>query len=125
MNNIEQKKIVALRVATTIDIDTSDMVIERTLEAFEDLLALNNLHKDNILSILLTVTPDIKSYNPATALRLHLDFTTIPMICAQEAFIENGLSLSIRALLHVNISQNQAIKHIYNHGAKTLRSDMK
>lgn len=114
----------AIRVATTIETDTEEEVRLHTTELFSQMLKENNIKEEDILSIYFTVTNDIKSFNPAAAVRHELGFTQVAMLCGQEAFVTNGLKLCIRALIHVNLpAEIDRPKHIYLNKANVLRKD--
>lgn len=113
----------AIRTATTVDQDLPELIKAASVEIMSLMLETNQLKLENIISVFFSITPDLKSFNPATAVRENLDWTEIPMICFQEAFIEGGLPYCIRALIHVQNCPKPEIKHIYLHKAQGLRSE--
>ncbi|MDJ0624895.1 MAG: chorismate mutase [Candidatus Caenarcaniphilales bacterium] len=117
------KIIKAIRAATNVDKDSPFEIQERVNELLNSTLIENSLTKEDIISVYFTVTQDIRSFNPARVARERLEWNDVCMICAQEAFIEGGLDLCIRALLHVYSYQEAKIKHVYLHKAQSLRTD--
>jgi len=113
----------AIRTATTVDQDSPELIKDASVEIMSLMLKSNELKLENIISVFFSITPDLKSFNPATAVRENLNWTEIPMICFQEAFIEGGLPYCIRSLIHIQNYQNHEIKHIYLHKAESLRSE--
>ena len=90
-----------LRGATTVDADTVAQVTERTQELLREIMTRNELHEDDIISILFTATPDVTSMFPATALR-EIGFGAVPLLCAAEIAVPGSMPLCIRVLLHVS-----------------------
>ncbi|MBN2503676.1 MAG: chorismate mutase [Anaerolineales bacterium] len=82
------------------------------------------LTQEDVGSILITVTHDIRSAFPAKAIR-EMGWQTVPMMCAQEIPVEGSLPLCIRVLVHWNtdLPQNK-ITHIYLREATKLRPEL-
>ncbi|MCX7621255.1 MAG: chorismate mutase [Acidimicrobiales bacterium] len=114
----------ALRGATTVDADTRDQVFERVLALFEELFARNDLTKDDIISVILTATKDIRSVFPAAAAR-KFGLGDVPLLCARELDIEDGTPLCIRVLMHIYTDKpRHQLRHVYLEGAAGLRDDL-
>ena len=73
----------ALRGATTVDADTTEQVRERTATLLAAMLEANDIHHDDLISVLFTATDDIHSMFPALAAREH-GLDDVPLICARE-----------------------------------------
>ncbi len=117
-------RIHALRGATTIDSDDPTQVDERTQEMMALLLKRNDLVADDLISILFSVTADIRSRNPATATRA-MGMVDVPLLGVQEADMEGALPLCIRVMLHTQTATDRAsLHHVFLHGAKVLRPDL-
>lgn len=113
-----------IRGAITVTADQRQAVIEATYELLLKIQSENNFNTEDIVSVLFTVTPDIKSVFPAEARRL-LGWDSVPLMCFQEIEVENALPLCIRVLVHINCDKKQTeIKHIYLENAVTLRKDL-
>ncbi len=117
------KELKAIRGATTVSEDSSNFIEEASSELMRLIIESNELLVEDIISILFSITPDLKSANPATAIRKSLGWTSTPMLCVQEAYIEGGLPRCIRALVHISSDKNKKLKHIYLNDAQTLRAD--
>ena len=114
-----------IRGATTIEIDSRENVLSSTRELLETIFVYNpELKTEDIASAIFTTTKDIKSVFPALAAR-QIGWDHVPMVCAREIPVPNSLPRCIRVLVHWNTTQTQnAIQHIYLHGAKKLRPDL-
>ncbi|WAM30640.1 chorismate mutase [Caldicellulosiruptor naganoensis] len=113
----------AIRGATTVGIDTRDEIIISTQELLNEIIAKNQLKKEEIVFILFTMTKDLKSAFPAYAARL-MGFTDVPLICAQELDIEGALEKCIRVLMLIQKDSTFTPKHVYLKDAKSLREDL-
>ena len=100
--------------------DTSEDIIESTKKLFTEILKINNLEIDKIISVLFTVTHDLTEAFPAKAIR-ELGFTSIPAIDTLAPNINNDLKGCIRIM--VNYSEKIHVKHVYLDEAKSLRPD--
>jgi chorismate mutase len=117
-------RIFALRGATTIDSDDPAQIDARTQEMMSLLMARNELVADDLVSILFSLTPDVRSRNPATATRA-MGLTDVPLIGVQEADIEGMLPRCIRVMIHIEANRDRSsLRHVFLHGAKVLRPDL-
>ena len=123
---IQGFRVAALRGATTLDADTREQVLERTAEMLSVLMERNGLVPDDMISLVLTATDDIRSEFPAAAVRA-AGISDVPMLCARELDIAggSGVPLCIRLMAHVYTERPRAeLRHVYLHGARQLRSDL-
>ena len=113
-----------LRGATTVDEDTVAQVTERSQELMREIMALNELVEDDIVSVLFTATADVTSTFPATAVR-EIGFGAVPLLCAAEIAVPGSMPRCIRVLLHAHTTKTRdEIHHVYLHGAQGLRDDL-
>jgi chorismate mutase len=113
-----------LRGATTVDVDSTEQVTERSQELMVRLMERNDLVEDDIVSALFTATADVTSIFPATAVR-EIGFGAVPLLCAAEIAVPGAMPLCIRVLLHVYTTRTRdEIHHVYLHGAQGLRDDL-
>src|ERR1700734_2320923 len=113
-----------LRGATTVDVDSTEQVTERSQELMRRLMERNDLVEDDIVSALFTATADVTSIFPATAIR-EIGFGAVPLLCAAEIAVPGAMPLCIRVLLHVYTAKGRdEIHHVYLHGAQGLRDDL-
>ena len=99
-------RLYAVRGAVTVDEDTREQVVERTQTLLKELLSLNQMNTDDIVSIVFTATDDIHSEFPAAAARL-MGIDGVPLLCARELEITSSLAMPrcIRVLIHFYGSQ--------------------
>ena len=113
-----------IRGAITVNDDQPREILEATSELLGEIIAQNELDSEDIVSIIFTVTPDIKSTFPAQAARamgLHL----VPLLGSQEIGVKGAIARCIRVLLHVNTNKTQAeIYHCFMRDASKLREDL-
>jgi chorismate mutase len=113
-----------LRGATTVDVDSTEQVTERSQELVLRLMERNDLVEEDIVSMLFTATADVTSIFPATAIR-EIGFGTVPLLCAAEIAVPGAMPLCIRVLAHVHTTKTRdEIHHVYLHGAQGLRDDL-
>jgi chorismate mutase len=116
-------RLYALRGATTIDHDTSDDIAERTAELLGVVLDGNDVAIDDIVSVILSATPDLRADFPAVAAR-SIGLSHTPLLCCQEIAVEGAVERCVRALLHVYLPAGSDVHHVYLHGARQLRLDL-
>ena len=93
-------------------------------ELLPAMLKANGLEVDDVISVLMTATPDLIADFPAAAAR-DVGFAGTPLICAVEIDVPGALDRIIRVLMHVESAKSkEEISHIYLHGATALRKDL-
>lgn len=113
-----------IRGAITAEDNTAEAISKATKELLQALIKVNEINTEDIASIFLTTTPDLNADFPATAAR-ELGWNLVPLLCAREIDVPNGMKQLIRVLMHVNTSKSQAeIRHQYLGNAATLRPDL-
>jgi chorismate mutase len=118
------KSVRAFRGATQLAVDTKVEMRECVVELLAEILSANSIAHDDLISILLTATPDLRSDFPAAGVR-GLGLTDLPLICAQELDVEGALPRTIRLLVHANSPLSRSeVTHKYLRGAQVLRPDL-
>jgi chorismate mutase len=114
----------AIRGATQVEVNTAEAITAATQELILEILAVNSLVPDDVISVLFTSSPDLNSAFPAAAAR-SVGFENTPLICSVEIDVPGALPRTIRVMAHVetDLSKNE-VAHIYLHGAKALRRDI-
>lgn len=113
-----------MRGATQLDADDADHLLERTGELMLAVLKRNDLTADDVVSIFLTATPDLRSAFPAAAVRA-IGITDVPMMCAQEIDVSGAMPRVVRLMAHVESElPRHQIRHVYLHGTTVLRDDL-
>jgi len=114
----------AVRGAIQLDVDEREQVLSATRELVLSIFEANSLTKDDVISIMFTATPDIRSEFPAVAAR-ELGLGDVPLMCTQELDIVGAMPRVIRLMAHVNTSlPRDQITHVYLRGATALRRDL-
>jgi chorismate mutase len=114
----------AIRGATQVGSNDPVSIGEGSKELMAAILAANDVAIDDVISVLLTASPDLNAAFPASAAR-EIGFQSIPLLCAQEIDVPGALPRTIRVMLHCNTSRSiLEIEHIYLHGASILRKDL-
>jgi chorismate mutase len=114
----------AIRGATQLDVDERTHLLDRVTELVREVMARNRLDTDDLVSILFTATPDVRSEFPAYAARA-IGISDVPLLCAQEIDVADALPRVVRLLAHVETDMPRAeISHVYLHGARGLRTDL-
>lgn len=119
-----EKRLAAFRGAVCVE-NTPESITENVCHMCRELFSRNSIKADDIVSLQFTITNDITKLNPATALRrgdCGIDVSAVPLFCSQEAFIEGGMPLVVRALLTAYSDVNER-QNVYLNGAEKLRPD--
>src|ERR1035438_2792618 len=85
-----------LRGATTVDVDSTEQVTERSQELMLRLMERNELVEDDIVSALFTATADGE-----------IGFGAVPLLCAAEIAVPGAIPLCIRVLLHAHTTRTR------------------
>lgn len=118
------ERLFAVRGATQVEKDDRSLIIESVTELYDALCAGNGLREDHMVSIQFTVTTDLHTVNPATALRSRDVSCSVPLFCMQEPVIDGMLPRTIRMLVHYYQSDVHRPQAVYLHGARMLRPDL-
>jgi chorismate mutase len=114
----------AIRGATRVDHDDRDHVLLRSRELVRAFLAENGLGSKDVVSMLFSATPDIRSVAPALAAR-QLGLHDAALLCVQEMAVDGAMPGVIRFMAHVDLdSPDVSVRNVYLHGTETLRQDI-
>lgn len=114
----------AIRGAIQVDADERDQILEATAELVTAVMTRNDLTPDDVISVLFTVTPDLKAEFPALAAR-KLGFHAVPLMCATEIPVPHAMPRVVRLMAHVETDRPRAeVQHVYLRGAVALRRDI-
>lgn len=113
-----------IRGATTVDENTPEAILAGTRELLLALVQANpTLKPEDIASIFFTMTEDLDAVHPALAAR-QLGWVEVPLMCAREISVPDSVQRCVRVLIHWNTDMPQnAVRHVYLHGAVTLRPE--
>lgn len=114
----------AVRGATQIERDDRDELLEATTELLTTVLERNGLRPEDLISVVFTATPDLRSEFPAYAAR-QMGITDVPLLCASEIDVPGAMPRVLRLLAHVETARPRSeIRHVYLRGAAALRTDL-
>jgi chorismate mutase len=114
----------AARGAIIVAEDSAEVVVEATRRLLDQVLARNHVEKDDLVSILFTVTDDLRSAFPAEAAR-RMGLGVVPLMCAREIPVAGSMPSVVRVLMHFHSEQGlDEIEHVYLDGAESLRDDL-
>lgn len=118
------KSVRAIRGAITVDVDEREHVLERSKELLTAMIQQNDLDHDDLISIIFTTTPDLRSVFPAVAAR-DMGLYDVPLMCAQEIDVAGAMKQCLRIMLHTETTRLRAdIQHVYLGEARSLRDDI-
>jgi chorismate mutase len=124
--------VLALRGAICLDSDAPDRIHDAANRLVREVCKRNGLGEDEIVSIVFSITSDLRSANPAQGLR-RSGFAHTPLFCVQEAETDGGMRRVIRVLVTVEKRPAEGLTaekvrreavHVYLDGAETLRPDI-
>ena len=111
----------AIRGAIQISANSKEEIRDAVHELFPEILRSNNIGITDVISVIITCTPDITAEFPAGFAR-EIGFGNTPLLCAVEMNVEGAMKLVIRTLMHVNMDGQAS--HVYLRGAYALRKDI-
>ncbi len=115
---------VCIRGAITVTKNNKEEILSTTEELLKEIMQVNNLDIDEIVSIIFTATKDLDEIYPAVAAR-NLGIINAGLMCFQEMYVKDSLPMCIRVMLQIQTTKTQKdVKHIYMKGAKVLRPDI-
>ncbi|CAN2197106.1 AroH Chorismate mutase [Candidatus Nanopelagicaceae bacterium] len=121
---ISSMSVRAIRGAIQVEANTPEAIAAGTKELLAEILKANSLPVSDVISVLLTATPDLNAAFPAAAAR-EVGFESTPLLCAVEIDVPGALPRVVRAMATVETSlKADEISHIYLGGAKALRRDI-
>ena len=116
-------RLIALRGATTVEVNQSAPILEATGELMHELLERNGLDPGDLVSCIFTLTEDLDAEFPAVAAR-NMGFSKVPLLCAREIPVPGSLPHVIRVLMHCYPPDNLEPQHVYLGAARELRLDL-
>lgn len=113
-----------IRGAVTVDADTEEAVLAATSSLLREMLELNEVDPEDVVSIVFTATGDLRSAFPAAAARA-IGLDRVPVLSARELDVEGALPMAVRVLLHAYTERSQGdVTHVYLGDASPLREDL-
>jgi len=113
-----------VRGATTVDANEREAILTATRQLLALMIRRNGIEREDIASVLFTVTKDLDAEFPALAAR-QLGWTGVPLLCGYEIEVPGSLPLGVRVLVHWNTEKRaDEVRHVYARGAERLRPDL-
>lgn len=113
----------AIKGATAVPVDSAREVCAATTELLQAMMEQNGIGVGQVISLMLTATPDLRSEFPARGAR-DAGWGDVPMLCAQEIDVPGALPRCIRVLAHVEVGEGARVRHVYLRDARELRPDL-
>jgi chorismate mutase len=113
-----------IRGATCLSADDAVEMSQAVGELLTTMMDRNALTSDDLVSIILTGTPDLTCAFPAAGAR-SIGLVDVPLLCAQEMDVAGALARVVRVLMTVDVDRPRTeIAHVYLRGAEVLRQDL-
>ena len=114
----------AIRGATQLDVDEREHLLASTRELVTAVLDANRITSAELISILFTVTTDLRSEFPALAAR-ELGMGDVPLLCTVEVDVPGAMPRVVRLMAHAELHVPRSeVQHVYLRGAAALRRDL-
>lgn len=111
----------AIRGAIQVESNTAEAIADGVKELLPAILDANQLKSEEVISVILTCTPDLNAAFPAAFAR-EIGFGAVPLLCAVEMDVPGALPRVIRVMFHAELKGSA--NHIYLRGATVLRKDL-
>ncbi len=113
----------AIRGATTCLENSLEAIESAVQELISELVKRNKLEPTQIISVIFSVTNDLDACFPAAIARKQHGWEKIALLDCQQMFVQGDLANCIRIIAHVQLADDQVIKHTYLGQASMLRPD--
>ncbi len=114
----------AIRGATSVESDDPQEISEATRDLLQEIVERNSLEVDEVVSVVFTATPDLRSAFPALAAR-EMGWVGVPLLCASEIPVEEAMARCLRVLVQVELRAPRLLdRHVYLKDAVRLRPDV-
>ena len=113
-----------VRGATCLQANDAAEMSEAVGELLTAMMERNAITSADVVSVILTGTPDLTCAFPAAGARA-IGLVDVPLLCAQEMNIDSALARVVRILMHIDVDRERSsIQHVYLRGAEVLRQDL-
>jgi len=119
----------AVRGAVQLSENGREAIWDASVQLVREIMKVNSIGEDDIVSVLFSMTEDLTEGNPATGLR-RAGFSDVPLFCLQEARVTGGMPRVIRVLLTFGARRGFLMRRlarpvpVYMGGAAQLRPDL-
>lgn len=112
--------LIAIRGATFVKRDSVEEIEKATKFMMDEIYSLNSLKDEEVISVIFSLTRDLKAINPATIFRR--TGHNVPLMCFQEADFEKSPQKVLRVMILVERSVKSKVIHVYENGAESLKN---
>ncbi len=119
----EQSKVVALRGAVQAEENSAESIVAATAKLVHELMEMNELAPEQMISAIFTTTPDLDAEFPAVAAR-GIGLSEVPLMCAREIPVPGAMARVIRVMVHCNLPSERHVRHVYLGETRSLRADL-
>jgi chorismate mutase len=113
----------AVRGAIQVAENSRPAIENSTVKLVNEVLRANAIEEQHIVSIIFSVTEDLRAANPATSIRRE-GFAGTPLFCAQEPRVDGSMERVIRVLVTFESRDRHETVPVYLDGAEALRADL-
>ena len=114
----------AVRGATQVEKDEKEHVLALTRDLIAEVMSVNKLEPDDVISVVFSATPDVASVAPAVAAR-QLGLQDPALLCVQEMAVTGSMPRVVRLMAHVETDlPRDALQNVYHRGTELLRADV-
>lgn len=115
-------RVAAVRGAVQAE-NESASILAATEELMREIVAVNDLAPERMISAIFTTTDDLDAEFPAVAAR-RMGLGDVPLMCAREIPVPGAMAGVIRVMLHTYLPTGSKAKHVYLGQTRNLRSDL-
>lgn len=108
----------AIRGATNCYENTSESIDAAVIDLFHEITSHTGINEKDIISIIISATPDITAKYPCETIR-KMGFENTALLCVAEMAIDNSMPFTIRLLIHCH--GNRATEFFYCRDTAQLR----
>ncbi len=115
----------AIRGAITVNSDNADEIRTACSELMSTIIRDNDLIPEDIITIFITITEDLRSLNPSASIRTTFGWNDVAFFTSQEPTITGMLPHCVRVLIQCQSKRKKSeIRHVYLRDAAKLRPDL-
>ncbi|HMU27594.1 MAG TPA: chorismate mutase [Solirubrobacterales bacterium] len=118
----EGMRVAAIRGAVQAEND-ADGILSATEELIREIISVNDLEPDRMISAIFTTTEDLDAEFPAAAAR-RMGLNEVPLMCAREIPVPGAMPGVIRVMLHTYLPAGAKARHVYLGETRNLRADL-
>ncbi|MCB0861810.1 MAG: chorismate mutase [Solirubrobacterales bacterium] len=115
-------RVTAIRGAVKSE-NAADAILDATEELMREIVSVNDLEPDQMISAIFTTTEDLDCEFPAVAAR-RMGLNDVPLMCAREIPVPGAMSGVIRVMLHTYLPSGVKARHVYLGDTRNLRADL-